>query len=58
MYSLRMLLVTNILLCAILVVAQPTVGLKLNTADAYNGYTLFSPLSSTTSYLIDNCGEV
>lgn len=38
--------------------AQPTVGLKLNTADAYNGYTLFSPLNSTTSYLIDNCGEV
>jgi len=58
MYSLRILLVINILLCAILVDAQPTVGLKLNTADAYNGYTLFSPLSSTTSYLIDNCGEV
>lgn len=38
--------------------AQPTIGLKLNTADAYNGYTLFSPLSSNTSYLIDNCGEV
>jgi len=40
------------------VFAQPTVGLKLNTADAYNGYTLFSPLSSNTTYLIDNCGEV
>jgi len=38
--------------------AQPTVGLKLNTADAYNGYTLFSPLGSNTTYLIDNCGEV
>lgn len=35
-----------------------TVGLILNTEDAYNGYTLFSPIRSTTTYLIDNCGEV
>ena len=38
--------------------AQQTVGLFQNTADAYNGYTLFAPLGSTTTYLIDNCGEL
>lgn len=35
-----------------------TIGLKYNTADAYDGYTLFSPYYNTTTYLIDNCGEV
>ena len=34
-----------------------TVGLFLNTANSYNGYTLFSPLGSKTTYLINNCGE-
>ncbi len=38
--------------------AQQTVGLFQNTVDAYNGYTLFAPLGSTTTYLIDNCGEL
>lgn len=37
--------------------AQQTVGLFLNTAESYKGYTLFAPLSSTTTYLINNCGE-
>lgn len=34
-----------------------TVGLFLNTAKSYNGYTLFAPLGSKTTYLINNCGE-
>lgn len=39
--------------------AQPqTVGTLLNTADAYDGYTLFAPLNWDTTYLINNCGEV
>lgn len=37
--------------------AQQTVGLFLNTPDAFEGYTLFAPLNSTETYLIDNCGE-
>ncbi len=37
--------------------AQNTIGLFLNTPESYNGYTLFAPLTNTTTYLIDNCGE-
>lgn len=45
---------------------QPTVGLMLNTEDAYNGYTLFNagPTASggfggnSSAYLIDNCGNI
>ncbi|MGI6343337.1 MAG: aryl-sulfate sulfotransferase [Bacteroidales bacterium] len=37
---------------------QQTVGIFLNTPEAFNGYTLFSPLQDTTTYLINNCGEV
>lgn len=36
--------------------AQQTVGLFLNDTNSFNGYTLFAPSSSTTTYLIDNCG--
>ncbi len=35
----------------------PTVGTIFNTQGAYDGYTLFAPLSSNTTYLIDNCGQ-
>ncbi|MGB4654020.1 MAG: aryl-sulfate sulfotransferase [Bacteroidales bacterium] len=37
---------------------QQTVGIFLNTPEAFNGYTLFSPQLDTTTYLINNCGEV
>jgi len=36
--------------------AQNTIGLLLNTPDAYDGYTLFAPKNFTSTYLIDNCG--
>ena len=37
--------------------SQQTVGLFFNTPQSYDGYTLFAPTSSDTTYLIDNCGE-
>ena len=39
------------------VAQDQTVGVFLNTAEAVNGYTLFSPVAGTQSFLIDNCGE-
>lgn len=37
---------------------QQTVGLVLNTANAYPGYTLLSPIHSTNTYLLNNAGQV
>ncbi|MGB4654022.1 MAG: aryl-sulfate sulfotransferase [Bacteroidales bacterium] len=37
---------------------EQTVGIFFNTPESLNGYTLFSPLAGTTTYLIDNCGEI
>lgn len=38
--------------------SQQTVGLFFNDSTSYNGYTLFAPSASRTTYLINNCGEV
>lgn len=38
--------------------SQQTVGVFINEEEAMDGYMFFSPLSSTTAYLIDNCGYV
>jgi hypothetical protein len=38
--------------------AQQTVGLFQNDTAATEGYTLLAPLSSTHTYLIDNCGRM
>ena len=37
--------------------AQQTIGLFKNTPESFDGYTLFAPIKSTTTYLINNCGE-
>ena len=37
--------------------AQQTVGLFINSFDAYDGYTLFAPIGAKRTYLINNCGE-
>lgn len=39
-------------------ISQNTVGIITNSAGSYNGYTLLTPLTSTETYLINNCGEV
>src|SRR5882757_7925256 len=38
--------------------AQKTVGLISNTGNARDGYILFAPLFSQTTYLIDRAGKV
>ena len=35
-----------------------TVGIFLNTAKAYNGYTLLAPKHNTNVYLINNAGQI
>ena len=37
---------------------EHTIGWFLNSEDAYDGYTLFAPISYTETYLIDNCGKL
>jgi hypothetical protein len=38
--------------------AQNTVGTIVYTADSQEGYTLFCPINSFQSYLVDNCGRI
>lgn len=52
----RFLPILPILLFSLGLNGQQTVGLFLNDSLSVNGYTLFSP--NTSTYLIDNCGEV
>jgi hypothetical protein len=49
LFFLQFIFVTN---------AQNTIGILRNDVTAYNGYTFFSPLNSTETYLLNNCGEV
>lgn len=46
-------------LCTVVLHAQQVqpIGLIRNTAQSFNGYTLFAPADYTTTYLIDNCGR-
>ena len=37
---------------------DPTVGVLQNTEASLDGYTLITPTSSKTTFLIDNCGHV
>lgn len=46
-----------VLLLSINVTAQQTIGLFKNTTESFNGYTLFAPIKSNITYLINNCGE-
>ncbi len=57
--ALKLFLIVSVsLITTTIIKAQAnTVGLIMNDSSAsFNGYTLFSPLSSTISYLIDNEG--
>ncbi len=37
---------------------QNTIGTITNSTGSYIGYTLFAPLTSNETYLINNCGEI
>ncbi|MEM6723695.1 MAG: aryl-sulfate sulfotransferase [Bacteroidota bacterium] len=50
--------ILSILLLPYFGISQQTMGLFTNEESSYNGYTLFSPNTYNTTYLIDNCGEV
>jgi hypothetical protein len=49
-------LVAVVISGASLVLAQQTVGLFVNTGEAFEGYTLFGPGPSKNVYLIDKGG--
>ncbi|WP_299889832.1 aryl-sulfate sulfotransferase [uncultured Lacinutrix sp.] len=53
----RKYLIIIISLLINLLYSQNTVGIITNENDAYNGYTLFAPNNSNSTYLINNCGE-
>ncbi|PNQ75371.1 hypothetical protein C1T31_04365 [Hanstruepera neustonica] len=38
--------------------SQNTIGILNNSPQSFNGLSLFAPLHSTETYLINNCGEV
>ena len=37
---------------------QNTVGTLRNDLGSYDAYTLLSPINSTETYLLNNCGQV
>lgn len=43
--------------CTVFSQAQSTVGLTQYETENLEGYVLFSPMTSTNTYLIDKCGE-
>ena len=56
---LRYLLSLFYIICLVIpVYSQQTVGIFQNDSTSFNGYTLFAPSSSRTTYLVNNCGEV
>ena len=53
------ILVTFLYITSIVAVySQNTIGTLLHTDAANNAYTLFAPITSNQTYLINNCGEI
>jgi hypothetical protein len=47
----------SLLIFPLFLFGQQTVGLMNNQQNSFNGYTIITPLRSTNTYLIDNCGN-
>ena len=54
----KLILFVLILLSLQILGQTPTVGLFSILPGSFEGYTLFAPLNSTTTYLIDHCGKL
>ncbi len=54
----KYLLVCIFLSVGVLTAQENTIGTISISSDAYDGYTLYSPINSVHTYLIDNCGNV
>ena len=50
-------LIINLLFSSVFA-QERTVGVFNNTAEAFEGYTLFSPAANNMVYLVDNCGRL
>ncbi|PKL81160.1 MAG: hypothetical protein CVV25_01595 [Ignavibacteriae bacterium HGW-Ignavibacteriae-4] len=53
----RIVLIFLVLIISSTLYSEQTVGLFYNTPQSFDGFTLFVPNTSDTTYLIDNCGE-
>lgn len=53
----RYLIILMQFLC-LSIFSQNTVGVISSSLEAYNGYTLFYPYFSSSTYLINNCGQI
>jgi len=56
--KLIILIFTISLILSNLYSVEQTIGIILNTENAFEGYTLFGPASTNTTYLLDNYGRV
>ncbi len=55
----KLLIMLALLLTSVSALAQErTVGLMVNTAGAYDGYVLFTPMTDESVYLMDNDGRI
>jgi hypothetical protein len=52
------LILTSLTLSLCLFSNAQTVGLLLNTPEAFDGYTLVAPTGATRTHLVDNCGRI
>ncbi|MBI1221018.1 MAG: T9SS type A sorting domain-containing protein [Bacteroidetes bacterium] len=55
--TMRQILIISLLFWGLQTSGQQTIGLFKNSQESFPGYTIFAPIKSKTTYLINNCGE-